>query len=419
MKKFLKMTCAFAVVLGITLPAYDTDAYAADSGFTHFLTSHDPDSCADITIEGNHFTVEGRVAGDTVTGVKFSTDRVHITGYEFTAGDDSTFHAEFDAEYSGGWCELWLVKESLLVMGYRIHHDKSGWYFPDNGLAKLNAEKLENILTAAPEASAYYISQTADPVEIEETLAQLEQVVREVCGDEQDDYMKALLLYRWISDNFYYDKDAAAAGVTLDTVAIHNVLERRRTTCAGFANTYCAMLEIAGIRSVNLKGSSVASGVTYDELLTAGENHEFTAFWYGAESRWVYADPTWGRSGIYENGKYTNGYPSTEKYFDETDEAFALKHRIDKVEERSYLAALNNAEETEETADEPCVNDEPQDTEETTTTTRPPATAQNDEPKQNGNNIVIYIVIGAAGVAIVITGVILAVKNINGKDEQK
>ena len=426
MKNLRTMTALLAAALTALLPAFFTVITAAyDSGFTHFTTTNNPDCFSDITIEGNHFTVNGRSVSDPVTKVRFSTNSVNITNYEFTAGSDSTFHAEFDARYSDSQCELWIVQSSGLVMNYRIYHNESGWYFPDNGLAELNAEKLENILTAAPEASAYYISVTADPEEIEETLGSLERTVQEVCGNEQDDYRKALLIYRWISDNFYYDNDAAASGVTLDTVAIHNVLERRRTTCAGFANTYCAMLEIAGIRSLNLKGSAVAADVTYEELLTAGENHEFTAFWYGAENRWVYADPTWGRKGIYEKGKYIPGnYPSTEKYFDETGEAFALKHRIDKAEERNYSAALSTEEETAGTS-EPSETSETSETSQTTSTekTSPPSATTPTSSAQNGTNVqsgnlVIYIVIGASGVIIVAIGITLAVRK-SRKDEEK
>ena len=414
MKKFCMKAGAFAVAFAIALPAFFTGVLAAEErGFTHFEITHNPDCYADITIEGDHFTVDGRTVKDPAVSVKFSSSDVEISDYEFTEGDDCAFHAEFDAAFAEEWCNLWIVGESKLIMAYRVHHDENGWYLPDNGLAALNAEKLEHILTAVPEASAYYISQTADPEEIELTLAELEEIVQEVCADEQDDYKKAYLIYRWIIENIYYDKDAAAIEVTLDTVAIHNVLERRRTTCAGYSNTFCAMLEIAGIRSVNLKGAAATGEVLYEELLTTGENHEFTAFWYEAEERWVYVDPTWGSNGKYEDGEYHYDYPPSDKYFDVTGEAFALNHRIDKVEERNYTAVLNAEEETEETTTEPPEAEETEATEATETTaptaTQPPVTTKAEEPAQKGNPAV-YIIIGAAGAAAVITGIILAVR---------
>ena len=412
MRKFCAKAVGSAAAFMIALSAFQLPAYAVpDSGFTSLQTTYNPYCYANITIEGNHFTVDGRVENDPAIRVKFSTDEVTMSDYTFTEEEDHTFHAEFNAEFSGDWCNFWIVKESLIVMAYRLQHGENGWYFPDNGLAEKNAEKLENINIAPVEAAAYYISMTADPAEIEETLAELERIVQEVCGDEQDDYRKAYLIYRWISENFYYDNDAAHTEVTLDTIAIHNVLERQRTTCAGFSNTYSALLEIAGIRSVNLKGAAVASGVTYEELLTTGENHEFVAFWYEAENRWVFADPTWGRTGMYENGEYTREYPANYRYFDESPESFALLHRIDKVEERSYLAVLNDPEESSDTtsdAEESPITEESETT--TGTTERTLTTTRNDEAPQNGS-FVIYIVIGAVGVVIVITGIILATKN--------
>lgn len=413
MKKFCIKAGAFAIAFAIALSSFFTGVSAlTEKGFTHFEITHNPYCYAEITIEGDHFTVDGRAVNDPVRSVKFSGSAAEISNYEFTKGDDYTFHAEFDAVLSEDWCYFWLVCESDLAMNYRIEYDEKGWRFPDSGLAQLNAEKLEDIRTAAPEASAYYISQTADPEEIEETLAQLEQIVEEVCGDEQDDYTKAYLLYRWIGENIYYDKDAAATEVTLDTIAIHNVLERRRTTCAGYSNTYCAMLEIAGIRSVNLKGAAASNGVTYEELLTTGENHEFTAFWYEAENRWAYVDPTWSTYGRYENGEYSNNFPATDRQFDASGEAFALTHRADKAEERNYTGALNTEEETDTEPPETDITEDTEETEtsaSTTSATTPTVTTQSDKAGQNGN-FVIYIVIGAAGIVIVIIGIILTVR---------
>ena len=420
MRKIYVRAAAFFAAFAIMASYLFPTAFAiTDSGFTHLLTSYCPECYVEITIEGDHFTVDGRVVRDPVTRIKFNDDSVEISDYEFTPYDDYSFHAEFNAVFSGGSCNFRLVGESLYVMDYLIQHDGNGWSFPDNGLAAQNAEKLENIQTAAPEAAAYYISQTADPDEIEQTMKELEQIVSEVCGEEQDDYKKAYLIYRWLGENIYYDNDAADTGVTLDTVAVHNVLERRRTTCAGYSNTYCAMLEIAGIRSVNLKGSSVAGDVTYETLTTGGENHEFTAFWYEAENRWAYADPTWGRCGKYENGVYIEDQISLDKYFDETNEAFALKHRIDKVEERSYTGALEALSSKEDTTEG---SEETQDGSEApaTHTTKAPAKPQSDNNTQNGN-YVIYIIIGAAGVAIVMIGIVLGIKKRkqDRKDKQK
>lgn len=418
MRKIFINIASFAAAFALASSAlFASAASFADNGFTHMKTSNSPECYADVTIEGNHFTVDGRSVVDPVRGVKFSVNAVEVTNYEFTKGDDYTFHAEFDAQLEIGWCNFWLVGESNKAMSYRIQHDENGWRFPDNGLAQANAEKLNNILTAAPAASAYYLSQTADPDEIEWTLAELERIVQEVCGDEQDDYRKAYLLFQWETENIYYDHNAAETEVTLDTVAVHNVLDRRRTTCAGYSNTYSALLETAGIRSVNLKGAAVAGEVSYEELLTAGENHEFSAFWYEAENRWAYVDTTWGGNGDYRDGEYTKSYVPGEEYFDVSNEAFAINHRIDKAEERNYTGALEAMEEAGEdissvTTPEPTSTTEPEITT-TTTDEQQQTTAATAAPADDGNtvrSIAVYILIGSVGLIIVVIGIILAMR---------
>ena len=417
MKKIFKnIASAAAAFLVASSMLFASASSFTENGFTHLKTAYGTEYYADITIEGNHFTVDGRSVVDPIRSVRFSVNAVEINNYEFIPGDDYTFHAEFDAQLEVGWCNFWLVGESSKAMSYRIQHDENGWRFPDNGLAKANAEKLKDIRTAAPEASAYYLSQTADPDEREWTLAELERIVQEVCGDEQDDYKKAYLLFRWETENIYYDHNAAETEVTLDTVAVHNVLDRRRTTCAGYSNTYSALLETAGIRSVNLKGAAVAGEVSFEELLTAGENHEFSAFWYEAENRWAYVDTTWGGNGDYRDGEYTKAYTTGEEYFDVSGEAFAINHRIDKVEERNYtgaLEAVNEAGEDISSATTPELTQssttEPEITEMTTeeqqTTTAAPAADGN-----SVRNIAIYILIGSVGLIIVVIGIILAMR---------
>ena len=134
--------------------------------------------------------------------------------------------------------------------------------------------------------------------------------------------------------------------VTNETVALCNVLETHRTVCAGYANIYSALLEAAGIQSVNLKGSTTTAGVTYEEFDTGVENHEWVAFWYPNENRWVYTDCTWDSGQYYEKGMYFDA-PNKKKFFDITPLALTLDHRIDRAEQRFYFEALSFFEEAE------------------------------------------------------------------------
>ena len=224
--------------------------------------------------------------------------------------------------------------------------------------------------------------------------------------------MKLIL---WIGDNIYYDHVAAETSVTMDTVAVHNVLERRRTTCAGFANTFSALLETAGIRSVNLKGAAVAGDITYPDLPTGTENHEFSAFWYEKEQRWVYCDACWTSNNHYRGEEYETEINNRTKYFDVTGEAFALNHRIDKAEERFYTKALTAlTPETKETETEPETeaSTEKKTEKESAENTAGAITAADEnkiEPDAE-TNLAPYIILGLTGVMVIGAGIILAVQ---------
>ncbi|MCM1300065.1 MAG: transglutaminase-like domain-containing protein [Firmicutes bacterium] len=415
---FLSQSLVFA---DITAAQEQDDSFLQTGSLSRILTSNNPDCYAVIETEGDTVRVRGKNTADPVY-------TVFIVNKTVTARISENIRLESDGGFSSemtlapsedGYYLLYIGMTSNKAMTYRLKYN-NGWSIPDNGLCEANAAKLERIIDTQPAAAAYYLSADADREEISQTLDKLKEIAEGVCGGENDDYKKAYLLNRWVAENIYYDHDAATNSVTLETVAVHNVLSTLRTTCAGFANTYSALLEVEGIRSVNLKGAAAAGQVTFETLTTGRENHEFTAFWYEKEKRWVYTDACWSGVGDYENGEFKNNTPY-DKYFDITGEALALDHRIDKAEERHYLQALESVEDgAEETAPEvldPYHYDETaaettdvfeyfEDTEAADLS----AAADRPDPKPiESGNIAPYIIIGLTGVLIIGAGIILAV----------
>lgn len=437
-KKCLKIFTVTALLFAFVFSSLQCNAeYINETGnLSRLVTSNRKDAFATIDTSGDSIIISGVFKDDPpvalgIVGEDETENELHVeTGGVFTA--KITCRPFYKNYY-----DLYFQFQSGVYFRYVLKYDEGGWYVPDNGIAAKNNEKLENITLAVPKAAAYYISKDADKAEIEETLEEIQRISDEVCGDEEDDYEKAHLLLIWMGDNIYYDHDAAETSVTLDTVAIHNVLERRRTTCAGFANTYSALLEAAGIRSVNLKGAAVAGEITYPELPTGVENHEFSAFWYEKENRWVYADACWASGGHYRDGEYTSGNWS-DRFFDQTAEAFALRHRADKAEERLYFQVLNNLDfsdittDTEQTESEvsgeaSTENENTEITESTDNTNvngsgyttfkngenSPPDTSSNAENGSQQNtetDIILFVVIGLIGIAIIVLGVALALR---------
>lgn len=421
MKNKISLITSVFIILSLVFPSARA---SAEFDTTSLITSYDPDNYAKLSLESDTINVSGKFTDDIVTGVGVNCK--NETNYEFHVDDSGEFVASItaapiDKNYAGCDYSFYIVFNSGLAYYYTLEYDK-GWRVPDNGLCAANEAKFDNIVTAEPLACAYYISESADPNEIELACEELERIVDEVCADEEDDYKKAYLLNRWVGENIAYDHDAAETAVTMNTIAVYNVLTNRRTTCAGFANTYSALLETAGIRSVNLKGAAAAGDITYETLATGTENHEFSAFWYEKEQRWVYTDPCWTSLSSYKNGAFSFG-DTYGKYFDISGEAFALDHRIDKAEERNYLSALEallNDGETIETQ-----TDAAEDTAETAETAEASNTEQSEEPEQSEGPAeesdpddlpkVLFIIAGALGAAILVLGIILAVKSKNNK----
>lgn len=414
--KLLAAVFAFMAMTALTAPAAAVDLNET-ADLSRLVTSNYKDAFMTIDTAGDQVKISGVFTDDRPNDLYFP--EVDDTDRHILANSDGTFTGDITAKpFENGYYNICVRFDSRLIYSYTLKYN-NGWSIPDNGIAASNAEKLKNINEAPPIAAAYYLSVEADRDEIEWTLEKLKEIVDEVCEGETDDYIKAMKLIFWIGDNIYYDHVAAETSVTMDTVAVHNVLGRSRTTCAGFANTFSALLEIAGIRSVNLKGAAVAGEITYPDLPTGTENHEFSAFWYEAEQRWVYCDPCWTSNCHYRDGTLYPEINNRTKFFDVTGEAFALNHRIDKAEERFYtqaLAALDDSTaETEDGTDVPeetvDTNDE---TDESSADTRPVVTVteqdRGNSDKDENVNLTPYIILGLVGVMVIGAGIILAVQ---------
>lgn len=412
-KKLAALLLAAATALSLSLPA------AAENGklFTLKITDN-PSYTAVFACSGDSVSVSGVFAEDPPVRMGFLGGGE--TGLSFKAGAGGAFTAS--AEKPGTFepeDKIFIELSSGNYLAYLIRYD-GGWYFPDNGLSETNYARFSDIKPAPRGAAAYYLSAAADPAEIEDTLYRLREIAAGISAETDDVYEQAKLVCLWVADNVYYDHDAAAAGIDLNTVAIANVLTIKRTTCAGFANTTCALLEALGIRSVNIKGSCSNNIYPYDGLADAVENHEFSAFWYEKENRWVYVDSCWCSGNDYSGGEYSSA-GSDLMYFDITGEAFSLNHRADKAEERFYFTALDEAEESsaEKTTVAPSSGPDSETTEEEQTNTTPalitlPPQSGSDSGSAPDTTLVLIAVLclGAVAAAIIL---ILNMKR-NGKN---
>lgn len=331
--------------------------------------------------------------------------------------ENGDFEAQFTADQLEGVSALVLEFESGASLSYRMHCDERGWYFPDNGLAEKNRLVFDKIFDAPAEAATLYLSSSGSEEEAAEVREKLKQISDSATRGLTDDYEKARALSAYVASNFYYDHDARAESVTEENVSLNKVLENARTICIGFSNLYCALLQAQGIDAVSIKGGAASGEVTYEMLTDGVQNHEFAAFWYEAEQRWVWADPCWNGSGDYINGEYHKKI-CHEKYFDITDEALALNHRADYAERRSFFTEQELPEQTmseqaeqtssEQVSPEQTSPDTPAETEETTSApqtaettapeTKAPVSPEAGLPEQDNTSLYSLAAVLAAGI---------------------
>lgn len=300
-------------------------------------TSYNPESYSLFEINGNILTARGKYSDDRIRRIYFHGVEESSGSYKMQVNSDGSYEAELSLPQGYRYTTICLQLSSGAVLGYRIDYS-SGWYFSDNGLAEANRKVFDNITTASPESVGYYLSPTADAYEIAVALEQIQLISDSVTEGLDSDYEKARALSLYVAGHFYYDHDARNDGVSEENIALSEILKSSRMVCTGFADLYCALLQAQGIDAVNIKGGSTGGDVTYEKLTDGVQNHEFSAFYYEEEQRWVWVDACWNGSGDYENGEYTDKKPH-EKYFDISHEALALDHRADYAQRRDFFGA--------------------------------------------------------------------------------
>ena len=177
----------------------------------------------------------------------------------------------------------------------------------------------------------YLVGEDDSQDSITETLANLRNLALNIVGNERNEYEKARAISAWVADNIYYDRVASENGVTPETYALKNVIETNRTICSGYANLTAALLAAIGLKSVTILGNTSFN----DDANFAGNPHEWTAFWYERENRWVLLDSGWDSYNYYD-GEYVKG-ESPRKHFDLSAEGFSHTHRAKKAEFRNWF----------------------------------------------------------------------------------
>ncbi len=203
-----------------------------------------------------------------------------------------------------------------------------------------NISVMTDIKDYGPDFVYDYIYPDGSDDDIIGVLEDIKSISDKVTQGIDDDYEKMRALDSYVSNLIAYDHDAAHNDVSFDTICLKNVLDRSRTTCAGFSNLYAALAQAQGLYCVNIRGSAPDAelGITRANLGDESTpiNHEWTAVWYKAEQRWVYVDCTWNSLNTFENGEFSmNG--AVTMYFDKPLDELSVNHKADSVVYRDFF----------------------------------------------------------------------------------
>jgi hypothetical protein len=211
----------------------------------------------------------------------------------------------------------------------------------ENNASKMS--KARNLKSISPNEAIYYVCDPiTDEATAKDTLAEIKTLSNSLVSGAGSEYAKIKALADYVGDTVAYDLDAAHNYVGFDEICIRNVLDRKRSTCAGFANLFSSLCNAQGIYCVNIRGASPGDGVTWADLGNSNvpRNHEWNAVWYNAESRWIYVDCTWNSTNRFQNGTFKSG-ARVDTFFDLDAERFAIEHKAIIVDYRNFQSAAN------------------------------------------------------------------------------
>jgi len=370
-------------------------------------TTGDPTRYSVFIADGDVIKASGRYADDPI--VAFDVTAVSKkTSTDFKTGADGTYEAVFKGACLNDYSVIRLITQSGHALEYRVDYD-NGWYFADNGLGGENAFFTENYEEIDPSiVRMYLVNEDGTDGDLEQTLSRIKNLADALTEGLDGDYDKARAISAYVAESCYYDYAARDSEVTLDTIALNRVLDAQRTVCSGYANLTAALLEAAGIKAVTVIGAA-ASFSEYPNLSELNRHHEWTAFYYAAEDRWVIIDSGWDSGNIYRNGRYETDVIA-KKYFDISPLAFSQNHRADRAEHRDYFSEKVYAAASEPTIAETTAETAASETDGATLTDVSEITLPTETPESKSfgsGNTGLYIAIALISAGIVIIAVML------------
>jgi transglutaminase-like putative cysteine protease len=199
-------------------------------------------------------------------------------------------------------------------------------YYLPNDMVKKNWNFMYDLSTRDPQ---YYT--TTSQISNSMTLAQYNEIknkVQQIIYGKVTNYDKALAIYEWVTNNFYYDYDCFEDR-TCTNNSLYETFKLQRGVCTHFSDITSAMMRIAGIPALTM------NGIAYTSYGAGG--HAWNAIY--VNHRWMILDSTWDTSNAYSDGEY---YPwgVSLNYFDVGIESISYDHEITRLP--YYPIAMEN-----------------------------------------------------------------------------
>lgn len=300
------------------------------------LYSNDPENPCTITFNGNSITVKGKY-GDLFSGASENYPPMNIESSR--DGDMMTCvltpkNTQFDRNFGS----FAILDASRYRNTVHIDLSNGSLMCPDTtNIAQISRKTVDAAINASEAKVAQYITTDGSRGRIPQILDEIQNISNDICKGIESDYEKLRAISRWVSDNIYYDHPAFSNGAPQECLSLEYMLNNRSSICGGYANMTSALCAAQGIRCLNISGMAINNGKCYLQN-EPGEFHE----WNVAEidGRRIIIDSGWNSGNDFNYDGTFSSDPPCYKYFDTSEDVFALDHKAQLAEYRDYWALV-------------------------------------------------------------------------------
>lgn len=325
-----------------------TESTPADSATGATSTAPEP-----VTVLDNVLVT----SGDPLHYIRFEfgKDRIDFSGVysgaamkEIRLFRPSDAHRSFTADGSSfsGSIDVSKLEPDYYILIARLDNNEGMYYVFQktlDGSRAVPADKLpaarnlaftESPMELSPDGVLHQVTVSDNAQTAARILEEVKSLSDQICAGITSDYDKARALCEWVSANIYYDKDAAADGVTEEEVSLEFVLNYHRSVCFGWSNLYSALCQAQGITCYNASGSVVTGSRCFPQTELSDErSHSWNLV--VTDGRLIWVDTVWNSSNNYNKGNYFEGNYDMQ-YFDIDNVLLSNDHRVARLEHRDY-----------------------------------------------------------------------------------